>query len=331
MKMIKHFTALLALFVFILFMPLTSFAADTIDLDRPSSITIAYKTANTAIRDARFNIYQVATMNKNGVFKITDEFSGININLNGAGESWRNTALALEGYVDIYDIKPLDTAVIDETGYGYFLEESPVIEKGLYLILGQRHFLDGMFYDSEPLLVSLPSQLSAKSSDWAYDIIVNMKFEVFSLEHDQTTDCKVMKVWESDVNGISHPESITVHLISNGEEYDTITLSEENSWKYQWTGLDAYMEWSVYEEFLSDYTVEITEHGETYVVKNTYVPKEVKPTPTPAPNPVPTPPPDKPEIPSFGQLWWPVPVLLVTGLTFVILGLAQRRGSIYEE
>jgi len=329
MKMIKRFTALFALFVFILFMPLTSFAADTIDLDRPSSITIAYKTANTAIRDARFDIYQVATMDANGVFTITDEFSGININLNGINQSWRNTALALEGYVDTFDIAPVDTTVIDEYGYGPFLEETPIIEKGLYLILGQRHSVDGVFYDSEPLLVSMPSQLSSRTGEWIYDIIVNIKYVRIVPDPNEKTERTVMKVWEKCPDGVEHPKSITIHLISNGEKYDTVTLSEENGWKHQWTDLDPLVEWSLYEDYLSDYTVEIVEQGGTYVVKNTYIPKEVTSSPTPNPTPAPQPS-DKDKVPSFGQLWWPVPILLVAGLTFIILGLAQRRGGKYE-
>ena len=323
MKMTKRLTALFALSIFILFTPLSGFAASKIDLNHPSKITVAYKSDDIAIEGAQFNIYQVATMNENGDFKITDEFSGININLNKPDQSWRNTALALEGYVNIYDIAPVDTTVINEYGYGCFLEETPVIEKGLYLVLGHRHSIDGEYYDSEPLLLSMPSQMSAHTGEWIYDIIVNIKYVRTVPKQEEKTELTVMKVWESSKEGITHPKSITVHLISNGKKYDTVTLSDENNWKHQWTGLDANIEWSIYEEFLPDYTVEIVEQGGTYVVKNTYIPKEVV-TPTP------TPPPHKPEIENFGQLWWPVPILLVVGLTFIILGLARRRGAEYE-
>ena len=34
---------------------------------------------------------------------------------------------------------------------------------------------------------------------------------------------------------------------------------------------------------------------------------------------------DKPNLPQSGQLWWPVPILLTTGLLCVVIGLLRRR------
>ena len=38
-----------------------------------------------------------------------------------------------------------------------------------------------------------------------------------------------------------------------------------------------------------------------------------------------------PEIPSTGQLWWPVPLLVLMGIMCVIIGLVRRREDYYEE
>ena len=74
------------------------------------------------------------------------------------------------------------------------------------------------------------------------------------------------------------------------------------------------------------YTVSITREGVTFVVTNTYVPE----TPN---TPPPTEPgkPDQPSLPQTGQLWWPVPLLLVGGLLLVVIGLIRRRGIADEQ
>jgi len=35
-------------------------------------------------------------------------------------------------------------------------------------------------------------------------------------------------------------------------------------------------------------------------------------------------------LPQTGQLWWPVPVLLLAGLVLVVVGLARRKEDKYE-
>ncbi len=43
--------------------------------------------------------------------------------------------------------------------------------------------------------------------------------------------------------------------------------------------------------------------------------------------------PDTPKggkLPQTGQLWWPVPVLLLAGLVLVIVGLLRRKEDNYE-
>lgn len=45
-------------------------------------------------------------------------------------------------------------------------------------------------------------------------------------------------------------------------------------------------------------------------------------TPTPAPTPTPD-----PTLPQTGELWWPVPILLVVGLALIVAGIAVRKGN----
>lgn len=37
------------------------------------------------------------------------------------------------------------------------------------------------------------------------------------------------------------------------------------------------------------------------------------------------------KLPQTGQLWWPVPVLLILGIAFILIGLIRRRGACHED
>ena len=77
----------------------------------------------------------------------------------------------------------------------------------------------------------------------------------------------------------------------------------------------------VVEKETDNYTVEVTQEGITFVVKNTHN-EDIPDEPTT---------PTKPTLPQTGQLWWPVPVLIAAGLLFVVIGLLRRRGAADEK
>lgn len=62
-------------------------------------------------------------------------------------------------------------------------------------------------------------------------------------------------------------------------------------------------------------------------------PEETKPTEPETTEPAPTKPsetPPKPVLPQTGQLWWPVPVLVLAGLALILVGLLRRKEQDYE-
>ena len=128
----------------------------------------------------------------------------------------------------------------------------------------------------------------------------------------------MLKVWDDEA-GSDRPAEVVVQLLRDGEVYDTVTLNAENNWRYTWSDLDDSYTWTVVEEECKGYTVSVERDGITFVVTNT----RVTPLPTP---PGPTDP-AKPSLPQTGQVWWPVPVLLMCGLLFIIIGLICRRRS----
>lgn len=107
-------------------------------------------------------------------------------------------------------------------------------------------------------------------------------------------------------------------MLRGDQIYDTVSLSADNNWRYEWTDLDGSYEWTVVEKETEGYTVEVSRESDTYVITNTYD----EPTPTVQ---------EKTTLPQTGQLWWPVPVLTAAGLILIVIGLVRRRGGNDEE
>ena len=103
--------------------------------------------------------------------------------------------------------------------------------------------------------------------------------------------------------------------MQDGKSYETVTLNQENNWKYTWEDLEAGHEWKAVEQTVpSGYTMTSTQEGKTFIITNTYK----KPGTT-----VPTGGGSK--LPQTGQLWWPVLVLLLAGIICIIVGGSFSR------
>ncbi len=103
-----------------------------------------------------------------------------------------------------------------------------------------------------------------------------LEVEMVNKYSTETRSVKVTKVWADDDNEEKkRPESVTVTLLANGKEYDTIVLSEENEWKHEFTDLPVYnlgekIEYTVREENVPEgYVASYEEDGETgFIIHN---------------------------------------------------------------
>ena len=78
---------------------------------------------------------------------------------------------------------------------------------------------------------------------------VDWVFLAECIEYEKLT---VHKVW--DDNGYpNRPDSVTVHLLRDGEKYEEVELSKDNQWTYTWDDLDDRYQWSVKEEVPAGY------------------------------------------------------------------------------
>ncbi len=102
---------------------------------------------------------------------------------------------------------------------------------------------------------------------------------VTTLTNTYTPEVKsvnVTKVWaDDDDEEKKRPENVTITLLANGKEYDTIVLSEENEWKHEFKDLPVYdagekIEYTVREENVPEgYVASYEEDGETgFIIHN---------------------------------------------------------------
>lgn len=80
---------------------------------------------------------------------------------------------------------------------------------------------------------------------------VDWVFLAECIEYEKLT---VHKIW--DDNGYpDRPDSVTVHLLRDGEKYEEVKLNNDNQWTYTWDDLDDRFQWSVEEEIPQGYEV----------------------------------------------------------------------------
>ena len=149
-------------------------------------------------------------------------------------------------------------------------------------------------------------------------------------------------------------------LLRNGQVVDTVELSSRNNWRYEWTDLEPGYRWEVLER-PGSYQVSISQTGGTYriVNSNPLPPQTDRDDDPPGTTTTTTPPspdipledtevpldqtpyldpdydPDEIEIddedvplarlPQTGQLWWPVPLLALTGMGLFFFGWGRHR------
>lgn len=105
---------------------------------------------------------------------------------------------------------------------------------------------------------------------------VDWVFLAECIEYEKLT---VHKVW--DDNGYpERPDSVTVHLLRDGKEYEDVQLNQANQWSYTWDELDDRYQWSVEEAVPVGYEVAYQTKDNAIFITNH---KDYEPPVVPAP------------------------------------------------
>jgi len=96
------------------------------------------------------------------------------------------------------------------------------------------------------------------------------------IEYEKLT---VHKVW--DDNGYpNRPDSVTMHLLRDGEKHEEIVLNADNQWTYTWDDLDDRYDWSVKEDVPNGYEVSYkTEDNKIFITNHRDYDPPVEPDP----------------------------------------------------
>ena len=169
--------------------------------------------------------------------------------------------------------------------------------------------------------------------------------------------CNIRKRWNDSGNTNNRPRSVTFRIYCDGEFMEEVTLSSENNWFYEWTRPGDH-DFSVEEvNVASGYSsgMEVVQNGHNfeYICTNSFNPPPPPPdTPDTPDNPGPPDTPDTPDnpgtpgfpdlpevlgairdlpqvlgarrLPQTGQLWWPLPILVIAGIFMIVKGIRKN-------
>ena len=262
----KGFAALLLAVVLLVGVGATAFAADdTVDLTKKGSIQLTLRESGgdyAPIPGGKICLYQVAEAhidNETLHYAFTPAFADSGVSL-GDGDV-PGLAEHLAGYAKEKQIEGV-TKATGEDGTVQFDQ----LELGAYLVT-EEGAVPG-YYQTTPFLVMVP-MANPKGSGWVYDVEANPKTEKDPSQEspDEKITLTVNKVWVDDG---THPESVAVNLLRDGEVYGTVTLSAANHWSHTWQALAADHRWSAVEaEVPTGYTVLYDSTDTTVTITNT--------------------------------------------------------------
>ena len=357
---------LIMIMVITLSMPVKVSARGTIDLSQPGDMTIIYQSREAEnsdkiipINGVAVKIYKVADISSTGQFTLFGTYSRINnfpvtdINKINDQETWKKMAFVIGGFIHQNNILPTATITTDDDGVVHFTG----IDLGLYYVDPVTKEANDCIYSIDPFMISVPGL--DEHDEWVNPVtatVAKVKCKITDLPKD--TSYEVLKVWDDAGYESNRPAAITVYLYCDGALYKTVTLSAANNWRYSWTYMEGHS-WTVSEQTNGRYTVSLTSGGNTFRITNTYNPPDNPPetpdTPyTPETPQTPETPVDSvlgavrsavPEVlgavrdrlpqvlgarrlPQTGQLWWPIPILVIVGLAFIIIGIRKNSKNL---
>ena len=269
-------------------LPLTA-AAQQWDPDQPGSISVALvsQDGTQPMEGAELSVFHVATV---GADENGTLFYAYTDDFSGCGVELSDPELVktLEAFVSGQNI-PARKIVTDAQGKA-ICKDLPL---GLYFVK-QTGAAEG-FAPCASFLVTVPMKTD---SGFRYDVDASPKTEAAKL-----IDITVKKVWNTD-KSTAIPKSVTVQLLRDDAVVETATLSEANNWQITYSDLPESDAYSIKEVNVpKGFTATYAKKGDMFTVTNTA------------------------SLAQTGQLIWPIPVLAMAGVFFLLVGFAILRKS----
>ena len=330
-------------------------AAHQPDYTKTGSVAVDIVTAKgNTVAGGKLTLYRVADAvadNGNNLLEFTEDFADCGLSLDGIEDEDTGApslALALAEYVEEKGIKGTELSV-DDKGHADFED----LTLGLYLIVQSE--ANEEYAPIRPFLVTVPIWDGEKL---VYD--VNAKPKPGTAVGKAKYDPPVEKI-VTDVNSGQHEDDEFIFRMTpadpgypmpNNTEADfdpetgSLTMRQKGpgSYEFGWMyygpeHVGQSFDYSIYElpgedgnykydTVIYHMTVTVSQNDQQEILLDVkYTDKDGKEVEKAGFTNVYEEPVVPPPIPDTGQLWWPVPVLIVCGLALFIFGFIKRRNS----
>lgn len=283
-KTVKTICALLLSMLFIVGAVMPCYAAAE---SGKISILLEDKDKNQ-IDDTTVHACRVADMDSTGYYP-SENFknSGISISgiINAPSES---TAKDVADYITDNNIESV--TAVTKNGKAVFSD----LDLGIWLVFCE----EDSKYTFNPYFVFLPY---ASKGKLYYEIISSPKIED---SKPNLINIYVIKKWDDKNNAAKkRPETVMVELLDGETVISSAVLSELNGWAHTFTDVSKDGNYSVKEKAVENYTVQYNgDVSNGFIVTNLY---------------------NGEKLPQTGQLWWPIIILSIAGIAFVLLGIIE--------
>jgi hypothetical protein len=361
----------------------------TIDLNHKGSLNVIHIDADDELApNVTSHLYKVASIDQYGLYTIEDDFSGFFedqdfFNNGYVYDEWKdcvqhtnaggsNTG-AMERYIDANDIQEVTSGVSDANGETLYSN----LDLGIYFVRSEEYVKGEYTHAFINFVYPVPILEKPEAGG---NLVINYNPSASpkkaKIKNDVMVHCKLLKRWEDSGYEINRPSSVTFNIYSDGTLMETVTLSSDNNWYFEWEqeGLHTYTVEEVDSGagYTGSFVVTENNHDFEFVCTNTYIvpenppvnPPEIPPT-TPETPVIPEEPdtpgepdtPDEPDIPVIpevlgairnipqvlgavrelpavlgarrlpqtGQLWWPLPILVIVGVLMIVKGIKKNK------
>lgn len=271
---------------------LISDAAEDIDVSRSCSLRLRYHDADTgiALPGMEIQLFRFAETDAKCRFTLLEAYAPYRFAVNGllSRSEWNAVCTTAGACISAGAISPDRETVTDEDGIAAF----DGLEPGLWYVRRSEND-DGMEIEGFPPFVMVLPAL-ADDGSWDYEVNAFPKagrgvngingrngFEYYS----------VIKQWKDEGNSADRPSSVFVELYEDGDLSETVALSADNNWRYEWVS-DEDIFWDVIEQDVPDgYAFTVEQDENTFIITNTrYGGSQRPPAGSSTPSTPPTPP-----------------------------------------
>ena len=258
------------------------------------NVTLEDKDKNK-ISNTTIFLCQIAELNNTGYFP-TAAFENSGISIAGViNKPNQTTADAIAKYIKENNIPTLSETAVD--GKVAF----PDLSLGIWLVFGEEN---GQ-YSFNPYIIFLPYESGGKLF---YEINSFPKLEI----NTNVVNIYVVKKWDDKNNAAKkRPESIVVDLLDGDTVISSTELNEQNGWSHTFPLCPKNGNYTVRENPITDYKATYSgDASNGFIITNTYTGEK---------------------LPQTGQYWWPIALIAIAGLGFVLLGIyemgAKKHGK----